>query len=294
MRYGLMISAGLALMAAIATFSFGEPGVGQAPPGAQPAAAQPAQRGLAFFDSVASQGKATQLAAAPETAAWRSMDAAFRSATSMRAFFYQAIRRPSEGGYFYAMQALSSCSKVEEALAAASSPPRQQAAVLLRTRCDFTAEDQEDAFRQFSAIRNLTFADDPILDIMMRRSAPGDSGAAVELLRTVVEFGNPALTTAITTTRVESAISSSGGSGAATRDDLNYTQTLIECRLGADCSAGSTNALRLCAQRGWCGADLQSALRDGLGDRFERLDRIASAVVADIKQGNYAALAVER
>ena len=73
-----------------------------------------------------------------------SMAEKFDRATSLRAFFYQAIRAPQSGGYFYGTAALGTCTKYSGAapIPANASPARLNAIRLMTLRCEMTDEDR--------------------------------------------------------------------------------------------------------------------------------------------------------
>lgn len=227
-------------------------------------------------------GSPPPLPASPVPGNWRQMRARFEHATSLRAFFYEAMKNPRDGGYFFAQQVLGLC-RIEPPVDTLSSARRDDAAVRLRARCDMSDQEQEDMLRQMLAMRESE-RDDPLyhtyLDFL---SAYGRDGK-VEAMRGVIDSGDPALI----------GLLSFWGLQGKGPDDGYAGRLLVACGLGSDCGANSTTLLSLCAQRGWCGDTVGDALRDGFGADYARIDTLARQALDNIRKGNVAGLVRER
>jgi hypothetical protein len=238
-----------------------------------------------FFDRISSiaQSKSPADLSAPLTG-WHTMEEKFRRAQSLRAFFYSAIQNPKDGGYFYAMQAMSVCADLDKAKIAGQSGTAQTATATLRMRCDFTEQDRDDGFRQFAAIRALNYKDDPLLKIMINSATAKGQDQAVSAFIAAIDTGNPSLIGSFVLPHVQSQIQSLGGDQSKANEVARFALDLIGCRLGADCGQNSTRALSLCAERGWCENGVTASLQSGLGAEYEKLNSLARDVVANIEK----------
>ena len=222
---------------------------------------------------------------APPAANWREVHAMYAGATNLRAFFYEALRKPGNGAYFYASRVLETCGRALEATQAPLPAVRRNAAEGVPQRCDFTAEGLEDAQRELDASRNLAFHTDPLLGSMFDYlAADGPEGRAAMLLA-AFEQGNPE----VIATLVAPAIEAGMAPGMAPERDstalgVPFGAGLVACGLGANCGPESLRTLELCMQMGWCAGSVPDALRQGLGKNFAAVDRIATRVLDDIRR----------
>lgn len=220
---------------------------------------------------------------------WREMQAKLEHAPSLRAFYYEALRHPEQGGYYYATAAIGACKD----WAPADGPPnarQQQVREALRARCDFSAQEREDAWGHFAAMRNLKFEDDPLLEKVFAILKAPDADAKANILRSALAEGNPYLTASL----VQPALAARIAEGASAHPEAfnlpEAAQTLVACRLGAECGPESMAAQMLCVQHGWCADNVTDALREGLGADFARIDGLAGQAVIDIRKGKLARL----
>jgi len=256
---------------------------GSQAPALQPQAATPAKH-AGFFDPSMPLGGTSTSAQEKLVPRWRDMQAGFARATSLRAFFYEAMRSPQDGGYYYAWQALGTCTELKSAHGSVSAR-RQQALDALRGRCDFSEQDADDALRQFGAIRDLKFSDDPLLGEIFRSQKERDAPARAQALESALASGHPGMIAALVAPAVQIPLGP-----AVSADDEQIAQTLLACRLGADCGPDSVTMLGLCARQGWCADSIDDALRAGLGTDYGRLDQRAAQAIDDIRKRNLGAL----
>lgn len=219
---------------------------------------------------------------------WRAMDKRYQTATNLRAFFYEALQKPTEGGYYYAAQVRSLCRR--NILIAAKTLPltQRQAVDDLSRRCDFSLSELDDADRQLAAKRDLNFGDDPIIAQIVSTLMAKDDSARAGLLNAAIAGGNPDV--------IGSLLSSTGETLAATvTKDSKMTSEyatdivlLVQCQMGADCASPESMRTRnLCAVHGWCADNVRDALRNGLGSEFERVDQLAKQLTNDMRKPGF-------
>jgi len=232
-----------------------------------------------------------QAAAAPQARGihWREMQDQLEHAPSLRAFYYEALRHPEEGGYYYAIAAIGAC-KDRPATDKPASARQQQVRDALRARCDFSAQEREDAWNHFGAMRNTRFEDDPLLDKTFALLKAQDADARANILRSALAEGNPYLSASLIQPALAARIAEGASDSPAAADLPDAAQTLVACRLGAECGPDSMAARMLCLEHGWCGGDVSEALREGLGADFVRIDGLAGQAVIDIRKGELARL----
>lgn len=221
-------------------------------------------------------------AAEPPTA-WRELHARFVQAPNLRVFFYEAMRKPGSGAYFYATNVLETCRRALEQTLPALPAPRRAAAEELLRRCDFTPEGLEDAERELGAARNLGLDTDPLLGSMFDYLAADGPEGRARMLLAAFEQGNPDV--------IASLVSPVFHERVPVRDEEDSTArgvpfggALVACRLGADCGPGAPRTLELCMMLGWCADSVPTALRQGLGAHFAALDRLTNQVVDEIRR----------
>jgi hypothetical protein len=224
------------------------------------------------------------LKSSPQSEGWRAMDEKFRHAPSLRAFFYAAIQRPKEGGYFYALAAMNACEALDKKKSQPQSAAAQAAASALRMRCDFTEQDLADGFREFAAIRDINYRDDPLLGSMVDAVVAQNESERLAVFGAAVDMANPSVVGSFVMPHLESQVQALGGDQSKLNDDTRFALDLVECQLGADCGQDSARALSLCISREWCGTSVPEALRKGLGPKFDSLNAVATQLVSNIKQ----------
>jgi hypothetical protein len=253
--------------------------------------AAPGAQGRPFFDGAhLPQPPAAQAGTAPPPVRWRELHAKFERATSLRAFYYEAVRKPEEGGYLYASKAIEAC-RMPPAIDGPIQARRQQAIDRLRERCGFSEQEREDAQRHFNAIRDFKFSDDPLYrDIFGYLMAQTDA-ERMKVLQTAIDGGNPDVISSLVQPAIAAQLLASLPKGAQTPAYLDYVQVLLACRLGANCGPDATLTLQLCVWKGWCGNSLPEALRDQFGADFIRLEQLSKQALGDIRKRELARLA---
>lgn len=241
------------------------PAAGPAPPGAPVAVATPA--------AVAGQPPAS----------WRDLHARFVHAPNLRVFFYEAMRKPGNGAYFYATNVLETCRRALEQTLPTLPAPRRAAAEELQRRCDFTPEGLEDAERELGAARHLGLDSDPLMGSMFDYlSADGPEGRS-RMLLAAFEQGNPDVIASLVAPVFHERVPVRDEQDSTARG-VPFGGALVACRLGADCGAGAPRTLELCMLLGWCAGSVPAALQQGLGVHFAALDRMANQVVDEIRR----------
>ncbi len=222
-------------------------------------------------------------AAGQAPASWRELHARFVQAPNLRVFFYETMRKPGSGAYFYASNVLETCRRALEQTLPALPAPRRAAAEELLRRCDFTPEGLEDAERELGAARDLGLATDPLLGSMFDYLAADGPEGRARMLLAAFEQGNPDV--------IASLVSPVFHERVPVRDEQDSTArgvpfggALVACRLGADCGPGAPRTVELCMMLGWCADSVPAALQQGLGAHFAALDRLASQVVDEIRR----------
>ena len=218
---------------------------------------------------------APPLATAQAPVSWREMHARYAGARSLRAFFYEVLRKPDHGAFLYAFGVLDTCKRAMSKPALDLGGVRGEAAQALRQRCDFTPDGLEDAERELHAVRGLDLRDDPLLDSMVSYlSVDGPEGKA-KMLLAAFEQGDARVIASLLTPAIE-ADAGLALDGNANALSLPVGAALLACRLGADCGPDSLRTLELCMTKGWCAGSVPAALQQGLGKQFAAFDRIAA------------------
>ena len=191
----------------------------------------------------AAQAPAAPVPAAGQApASWRELHARFVQAPNLRVFFYEAMRKPGSGAYFYASNVLETCRRALEQTLPALPAPRRAAAEELLRRCDFTPEGLEDAERELGAARNLRLSTDPLLGSMFDYlSADGPEGRT-RMLLAAFEQGNPDVIASLVFPVFHERTPSSDEQDSTARG-VPFGGALVACRLGADCGPGAPRTL---------------------------------------------------
>lgn len=279
-----VVSSGLLAAFVALTMPSPEPGGGAIPaPASVTISEPPAPATSPAPASIKASTKASTKATAAPAAPWRDMHAQFVRAPNLRVFFYDALRKPGEGAYFYATNILETCRRALDQEVSSLPSPRREAAGELQRRCDFTAEGLDDAERELGAARHLGLATDPLLGSLFDYLAADGPDGRARMLLAAFEQGNPEV--------IASLVAPVFHERAPVRDETDSTArgipfgaALVACRLGADCGPGSPRTLELCMQLGWCAESVPAALQQGLGPHFAALDRLAAQVVAEIRR----------
>lgn len=225
----------------------------------------------------------------------------FASTQSYRAMYYEAIKRPKDGGLMYAFAALNACKKQNtNAADIASNSVRLQAATYLNSRCDFSESEMQDARRELAAIREFEFGHDPLLKLTFGLIKPTSSEAYENTVRAILETGDPLAIYSLISPKL--GANDNGESiyfaghdytGKDAIATVEYAYDLTRCKLGLDCGPTSTRVLQLCAERGWCGDSLSSALQLGLSNNsaitFSTVQQLSANMLTEITRKNAAA-----
>lgn len=225
----------------------------------------------------------------------------FASTQSYRAMYYEAIKRPKDGGLMYAFAALNTCKKQNTNDAdIANNSVRLQAATYLNSRCDFSESEMQDARRELAAIRELKFDHDPLLKLTFGLMKPTSSEAYENTVRAILETADPLAIYSLISPKL--GPNDSGESiyfaghdytGKDAIATVEYAYDLTRCKLGLDCGPTSTRVLQLCAERGWCGDSLSSALQLGLSNNsaisFAAVQQLSANMLTEITRKNAAA-----
>lgn len=222
-------------------------------------------------------------AAGQAPASWRDMHARFVQAPNLRVFFYEAMRKPGSGAYFYATNVLETCRRALEQVLPALAAPRRAAAEELRRRCDFTPEGLEDAERELDAARDLRLSTDPLYGSMFDYLAADGQEGRARMLLAAFEQGNPDVIASLVAPVFHERVPARDEQDSTARG-VPFGGALVACRLGADCGPGAPRTLELCMMLGWCAASVPAALQQGLGAHFAALDRLANQVVDEIRR----------
>ncbi len=223
------------------------------------------------------------------------MASQFNRAGSLRAFFYQAIRSPEQGGLMYGIAALGACRKYITGAApkpTGYSPERETAIRSLTVRCEMTEGDRSSGLAQVAHDRVTNWNIDPIFHrtmVLVQAKSATERRRAIENL---LELQDPIVfeTLLSPVTRGENEetffneVWYSGESGEQT---IQLAVTMARCELGWSCDANSLANLTMCAERGWCGENVKESIRLGLGMQstdFASTMQLASQLVAAFRQ----------
>lgn len=216
-------------------------------------------------------------------APWQALHTRFVQAPNLRVFFYEAIRKPGSGAYFYATNVLETCRRALGHTLEALPAARRAAAEELRRRCDFTPEGLDDAERELDAARHLELDTDPLLGSMFDYLSADGPQARTRMLLAAFDQGNPDVIASLVAPVFHERVPARDEADSTARG-VPFGATLVACRLGADCGPQAPRTLELCMQLGWCADSVPAALRQGLGAHFAALDRMATEVLDEIRR----------
>lgn len=251
----------------------------------------------------------------------------FNRSQTYRAFIYEALKHPELGGYEYAQQALNRCKKFP--LITPSNPnsetPKTKAIAALRLRCDMTAEENKELSENLfsghisimiskmkeyelthskanSATQNkedFSLTEDPLSNLRQALYEPNASRTEKsQIIKNILASEEPFLLQQIFQHKqivvgqknLGNSLFFSGHWYEEFDQRLYLSQDLAMCNFGMDCSATSITALTLCAIRGYCGDDVESAIRNGLSTnneiQFDEIKKMAQLMTLAIKNRN--------
>lgn len=301
-RFFVLAVAALAALIWASEWLAGDAGVAAVPQAVladpAPGAAAPVVPRVEAPPARSDPGEATKIASSAELAR------KFNSATSLRAFVYDALKRPEQGGYQYAFAALGMCRYDGATVRLAESASAQQKAAheALARRCDMSAQDREAARMQIVADRGGSFERDPYLSLAFDRISALDDTQKRRVTAAILETEDPlaiqylkAEVTYLQDGRTLRGVYFAGrhypaGDGAGMFD---HALELAVCSLGLDCGPGSLPLLMMCVHKGWCAPTMREAIRDGLGPEqallFNQIEVLAAKLVYEIGRKNTAA-----
>lgn len=273
------------------------PAAVQVRPAAAPAIPVPAPAHVPQAASTAQRAPA----APARIASSAEMTRKFHAAQSLRAFVYEAMRKPEAGGHMYAFIALGTCShSVPPSRPVGPRTAQQREAIeALARRCDMSKEEMEAARTQLVGSRQLNYEPDPYMpltfDLLMAVEAPERLRAVAAILETqdphvlwsLAEAGsaNPDVEKGKEIYFLGRHYAGGTGSGV-----YDYALQLAQCNFGVDCGPGSMAVQLLCIRHGWCAESLQEALRLGLGAEkaavYAQAVALAGQLSVEIKRKN--------
>lgn len=274
------------------------------PVGARPAQSAPPARSVPAPGMDAGANEASALPVGVRIASSAELVRKFNTAPSLRAFVYEALKKPEEGGYQYAFAALGFCKYDGTTLPVAPTATTRQheATEALARRCDMSAAERDAARMQITADRKASFDRDPYLALAFDRLTALDGASQHKVISQVLDTQDP-----LTMQSLDHEVSYiqdgrelrgvyfagryyPGGDGNSMFD---YALLLAQCSVGLDCGPGSLPLLMMCIQKDWCGESVNEALRNGLGPQqtslYAQVETLAARLAYEIKRKNAAA-----
>lgn len=225
----------------------------------------------------------------------------FNEAPSLRAFVYEAIKKPREGGHMYAFIALATCANSAPPArpVAPRSAQQREAIEALARRCDMSPDEMAAARSQLVSERRLNDEPDPYMPLTFDLLMAADTGARLQAVAAILETGDPHVMWSLTEAGRAKADGQGGkevyfagsyypgGSGTGLYD---YAVQLAQCNFGLECGPGSLPVVLICARQGWCAGSLPEAIRVGLGAEragfFAQAQALAAQLTYEIKRKN--------
>ncbi|QDQ27788.1 hypothetical protein FNU76_16335 [Chitinimonas arctica] len=218
---------------------------------------------------------------------------------SFRAFFFDAIKHPEQGGYAYGFAALEQLDHCLRAIKPAPGPPplldaeQQAAKSTLMVRCDLS-EDELNAARGQLA-HDIDFTRDPLLTLVERSLRATGPAAKSAIAHETLALADPAILRSLQASNMEFPAPNAQGpryylagrwyEGKESALDMEQAWALANCELGMDCGPDTTATLVQCVQHGWCADNLQDAVRIGLGaDRYDRVSMLRQQIISAVKR----------
>ena len=140
---------------------------------------------------------ATRIEVAKQTKAEpviENMTSQFNRASSLRAFFYQAIRSPEQGGLMYGIAALGACRKYTTGAApkpTGYSAERESAIRSLTARCEMTEGDRSSGLAQVAHDRVTNWDVDPIFHKTLALAKAKSTGERRHAIEGLLESQDP-------------------------------------------------------------------------------------------------------
>ncbi len=223
------------------------------------------------------------------------MASQFNRASSLRAFFYQAIRSPEQGGLMYGIAALGACRKYTTGAApkpTGYSAETESAIRSLTARCEMTEGDRNSGLAQVAHDRVTNWDVDPIFHKTLALAKAKSTGERRQAIEGLLELQDPivfeTLLSPVTHGEDEEIFFNDvwypGEKGEQT---IQLAVSLARCDLGWNCGADSVANLTMCAERGWCAQNVRESIRFGLGvqsTEFASTSTLASQLVAAFRQ----------
>jgi hypothetical protein len=192
---------------------------------------------------------------------------------SIRAFIHRALQDPDNGGLSYASEAMSNCKETTAAREPSDDINVQHARALLDARCDMSFDEYWQELRL--AINADAMARDPFVRVVttLLESNADPEGAKRIAARALLNSSDPVAMNHLLRLNVGAEATSDGNqaaffNGVWYRDEMQRRRledawSLTRCQFGFDCSSDSATALRLCAERSWCGSTVSDAMAQG-------------------------------
>lgn len=245
-----------------------------------------------------SRSDAARLEVAKQTKAEpvvENMASQFHRASSLRAFFYQAIRSPEQGGLMYGIAALGACRKYTTGAASkltGYSVEREAAIRSLIVRCEMTEGDRSSGLAQVAHDRVTNWDVDPIFHKTMALVKAKSTGERRQAIDGLLELQDPIVFETLLSPvthgeNEETYFNEVWYSGEKGEQTIQLAVSLARCELGWDCGADSLANLTMCAERGWCAQNVRESIRFGLGvqsTEFASTSVLASQLVAAFRQ----------
>ncbi len=222
----------------------------------------------------------------------------FNTATSLRAFVFEALKKPEQGGYLYAIQALAFCGRQGKlADEANADTARREASAALAVRCDISKDEMRAVSRQAEADRYANYERDPFLRLVVESMETQDPAQRQATVKAILDSGDPLAFEAVPLFARHGKPGEEkrgvyfGGRYYDGADNtlFNHAFKLAQCELGIDCGPASLVTLAACIDQGWCAASYREALRVGLGARFAEAEVLAVQIAAAIRARNVGA-----
>ena len=228
------------------------------------------------------------------------MASQFNRASSLRAFFYQAIRSPEQGGLMYGIAALGACRKYTTG--AASKPTgysveREAAIRSLTVRCEMTEGDRNTGLAQVAHDRVTNWDVDPIFHKTLALVKARSTSERRQAIEGLLELQDPIVFETLLSPVArgedeETFFNEVWYSGEKGEQTIQLAVSMARCDLGWNCGADSLANLTICAERGWCAQNVRESIRFGLGvqsTEFASTSALASQLVAAFRQRTTAA-----
>lgn len=221
----------------------------------------------------------------------------FNTAPSVRGFVYEALKKPEQGGYLYAIHALAFCTHQNKPSEARRAGEREALAALAQ-RCDMSRDEVRALTRQAAADRHANYERDPYLRLVADSLDIQDPAQRRDAVKAMLDTQDPLTMEGLPLFArhgppgLEKRGTYFGGryyDSGADHVLFDYAFKLAQCELGIDCGPGALVTVSACVTHGWCAASYKEALRLGTGADFPQLEALAAQIAQAIRQRNVGA-----